>query len=229
LGAFVQQHGANLGVEVLVPDLDRVFGGNANTYYVMGSTFKIPLLFTLLSQSEANHVALTPAQQQDAQVMIEQSDNDAEGRIYAETGYEKGVTTFLQSLGITGFQWGPDYIGNSSITPEAMVAILAAFSSGKILNANDRAFAQNLMSNIDPTQSFGIGQTAPLDATAFYKDGWLQDDQGVWTVGTVGVVARGGHTFIIAGYETRDNDFYDGWTILDDACTAIMESLPSGP
>ncbi len=224
LNHLAQSQGSALAVEVAIPDADRVYGYNTNQPIVMASTFKIPLLMTLLKQVEAQGRSLNPTEDSLAQAMIEESDNDAAAAIYAEVGFDTGVNAFLQSIGINGITINTDGFGYSTATPDAMIALLKALWSGHVLSDIDRQYMLDLMGHIAADQQMGIGPTAPLNATVAMKDGWIQDSDG-WVTDSIGIITSGSQTYLVVVELRQQPDENTGWQIVNPLCAAITAAM----
>lgn len=225
LESYVSSQGTNLGVVVYSPDIHRYFVYNPNQGFDVASTFKVPLLVTLLWQDEKQGISLSASDQQLTQTMIEESDNDAATTIYGEVDYDTGVDSMMSALGITGLSINTDMFGYSTISPMAMAQLLSAVRAGQILNASDRAYMYSLMSSIDPTQQEGIGASAPKGSTYMMKDGWIEDGNG-WAISTVGIVSYHQHDYVIAVYAHGFSDLSTGWSTVDTVLSKTFAELP---
>jgi beta-lactamase class A len=223
LGEYAQSQGTGLTVAVYVPAINRTYAYNAQGQTVMASTAKVPILLALLDDAERQHRALTATETQLAKAMIEASNNDDANTLLQEVTVA-GANQYLASIGIQGMQM-QNLLGYSTTTPLAMVKLLEALRSDRILNAQDHAFALNLMSDIDPSQQMGIGQTAPSGATYFMKDGWVIAPDGTWTTGSVGIVEAGRQTYDLAVYAQGHAHVDDDWAEVNHVCGAIASIL----
>jgi beta-lactamase class A len=214
------------GVAIYSPDTHRFYGSNADGDFTTASTFKIPILITLLSQIEKQKRQLTADEDLAARQMIQVSSNDAASTLYADINYSIGIQTLMDSLGITGLKIDFDSWGFSTVTPRAMTQLLTAVATGRVLTPADRQYAYSLMSNIDPSEQYGIGETAPQGGGVYFKDGWVQDpDTNIWATNTAGIVTVGQHTYIISVFVAHDDNMDDGWQVVDTICKGIFATL----
>ncbi len=223
LGTFAHNQGGGAAVAVYVPDLNRYYVYNPNAQMIAASTFKIPILLTLLSQAESQRRGLTGDEQADAQSMIEYSGNDAAAALYADVGYDAGIERFMASVGLT-ITINTNGFGYSTMTAMTMTRLLDDLRAGRILDAVDRQYALNLMSNVSPAQQMGVGATAPAGATVALKDGWGIGDGG-WITDSVGIVTGGGHTYIISVFADGRATSDDGWSVVDTICRDAAANL----
>lgn len=227
LGAYVQGLGDDASVAVYVPDQKVYYEYNPRQQAKMASTFKVPILLTLLSQVEAQGRSLTSDEMALAQTMIENSDNDAATALYQEINYNIGINQFMYQANISGLEINGDAFGDSVITPTAMTQLLNALWFGKILTASDRTYALGLMENVRGDEQMGVGQTAPKGAQVAMKDGWITDDDGTWITNSVGIVNVNGHVYIIAVYVHNHADINDGWKVVNTISGDVAQALIS--
>lgn len=225
LGAYVQGLGDDAAVAVYVPDQQAYFIYNPNQQAKMASTFKVPILLTLLSQVEAQGRTLTGDEMALAQNMIENSDNDAATALYQEINYNIGIIQFMDQADIAGLAINGDAFGDSVITPTAMTQLLTALWSGRILSAPDRTYALGLMEHVRGDEQMGVGQTAPTGALVAMKDGWITDDDGTWITNSVGIVSVNGHTYMISVYVHNHADINAGWQVVNAISGDVAHAL----
>ena len=223
LGQFANGQGGNVAVAVYVPDLNRYYVYNATAGMVMASTFKVPILLTLLSQAESQGRGLTSDEQAQAQAMIEVSDNDAATALYAEIGYNVGIDDFMSAAGLSLAVDG-DGFGYSTIAPLTMVQLLDGLRAGRFLNAADQQYALGLLSNVASDEQMGVGTSAPSGASVALKDGWITVDSG-WVTDSVGIVTANGHSYDIAVYAVGNANIDDGWNIVNTICHEVSVAL----
>lgn len=225
LGALAAAQSDSVGIAVYLPDDGRYYVDNPDLPLTTASTFKVPILLTLLWQSEQQGRGLTSGEQNLAAAMIDASDNDAASALYAEIGYDAGVNAFMAAAGIGGLIVNTAAFGESTMTPRAMTQLLAALWGGAILTGPDRQYALDLMSHVDPTEQSGIGDTAPAGASIALKDGWIDDDDG-WVTDSVGIVTDQGHTVIVSVFVRRQAGL--DWTVADALCGPLFAALFGG-
>lgn len=223
LGAFAQQQGNSAAVAVYVPDLNRYYVYNQDAPMVMASTFKVPILLTLLSQAEGQGRGLTGDEQAAAQSMIENSDNDAATTLYAEIGYNTGIDQFMASAGLA-LTVNTAGFGDSTITPLAMTQLLDDLRAGRFLSPADRQYALSLLGNVAPGQQMGVGAAAPAGAGVAMKDGWIGENSG-WVTDSVGIVTANGHSYVIAVYVAGHANIGDGWNVVNTICHDVSVAL----
>jgi hypothetical protein len=228
LASYLRGLGGDTGAAIYDETRHRYYTYNVGTSFIMASSSKVPIMITFLQMTErqqrepnANEMALLTA-------MIEQSDNDAAEALWLAEGGAPAVAAMVHALGISGLN--PDVIGEwgySTVSPLAMVQLLTALHDGKVLTAQDRALALNLMSHIEPDQQRGVGVTAPQGASYWMKDGWVTAPNGLWAVNSSGIVTLGSETYIISVYSQNKATLDEGWEIAEQVCGTAGKLLTS--
>lgn len=227
LAAAAGKLGNNVAVAVGVPALNRYYLANNQLAIPMASTFKLPILLTLISQAEQQHRSLTDSESSLAAPMIENSDNDSAAILYEEIGYDTGVDAFLNGAGVTGISVNTDAFGYSTAPPLALAELLNHLWNGSLVNTADRQYTLDLMSNVESDQRMCVGTTAPTGATVALKDGWIQTDDGGWVNDSMGIVTTNGmtYTLVVLSQDNASND--DGWANITPVCAAAAAAFSS--
>jgi beta-lactamase class A len=133
--------------------------------------------------------------------MITESDNDATSQLWEQIGRGQAVSSYLASVGVSGFTPDPGTSwGASFASARSMAAILGKLLNGEILDAPSRALAMRMLDAVVPEQRWGV--SAGTDPTSGdrvdVKDGWYPGEEG-WRVNSVGIVRpRTGDPYAIA-------------------------------
>ena len=229
LAEYLAGFGARVGVEVRDVTRGITYTYNADEQYYVASSVKVAIMLTLYSQLEARSKHPTAHQISLLTTMIENSNNDSATELYKEIGYQRGIRTFMKSLGISGLSPAPPTTGwgYSTITPAAMVALLGRLNAGTVLNDADRAQALYLMRHVDAAGQAGVGDTRPTGAIVEMKDGWtsIDDPAGPWVVNSSGIVTLGTETYIISVYTDSDNSTAAGLSIIRHICKIVGQEL----
>jgi beta-lactamase class A len=126
------------------------------------SVVKVDILETLLAHGNR----LSARQRSLAQLMIEDSDNDAATALWDAAGGAHGIGAFNASVGLTattpstcvqcpGFPW-PGW-GLTTTTPTDQIALLREIvEPGPLLTSAGRDYALRLMENVTPGQRWGV-------------------------------------------------------------------------
>src|SRR5579859_977619 len=204
----------------------RYYTYNMDGRSITGSSIKVAIMLTFLNLTESQGREPNDTEMALLTAMIENSDNDSASTLYYDIiGGAGGVSRYLNKIGITGLNPDPNAWGDSMISPLVMTHLLTLLYEGKVLTQQDRQLALNLMEHIELDQRFGVGDTAPDDATVAMKNGWLPDDDGLWAVNSSGIVTLGKETYIISVYTIENNSFGDGIDLLNHICGAVASAL----
>ncbi|HUY78810.1 MAG TPA: serine hydrolase [Ktedonobacterales bacterium] len=225
LAAYLTGEGANVGAVVYDLTRNTYYTYNGQSEFTMASSAKVSLMAEDLAGDEAQGSSPSPGDLATLTAMIEQSDNGAAQSIYETHSYDYGVYTYLQSVGITDYVRNPNGWGFGEWSPLSMARLLTMLQTGQLLNASDTALALSLMSNIEPDQQNGVGDTAPNGATYAMKDGWTPAEDGLWAVNSSGIVTVGKETYIIAVYSQEQESLDGGWDITRQVCGPVGKLL----
>ncbi len=224
LASYVAAQNGDMGVEVDDVTHDKTYADNADQVYILASSTKVYLMLADFDRIESAGNTPDDNDQQLLTAMIEHSDNNAAQAIYEQIGYDKGMRAYLAKIGITDYVPCSDGWGCAKASPADMVHALTLLQSGKILNADDRALALQLMNTIEADQRMGVGVTAPSSATYYMKDGWLNyPDLAKWNLNTSGIIVDGHETYIISVYS--QNQPGEDWTKVDHVCNVVAQAL----
>lgn len=103
--------------------------------------------------------------------------------------------------------------GQTPWPPSSEVRFLRALALGCILPSADLTFELGLMSEIEPSESFGLG-SAGFSRVAF-KGGWGPEPGGQYGVRQTGIVGHGGSAVVVSLIVDPATGFGAGQTVLD--------------
>ena len=165
------------------------------------SIVKADILATLLLQVQHQHTGLSPAEQQLASTMIEESDNDAASALWDTIGGAPGLAAADQSLGLRRTEPGPAGLwGLTATTVTDQLALLATLTSAHSpLGAAARHYELSLMRSVEEGQNWGVTAAADPGSSPAVKNGWLPDGpSGRWVINSIGVLRRNGQRLLVA-------------------------------
>jgi beta-lactamase class A len=217
-------------VSAVVYDLtgDRYYLFNVPKLFYMASSVKVPIMLALFSQLEQQHREPNAGEMSLLTTMIENSDNDSAQALFDEIGGAPGLDNFMHAVNIANFSAFQHAWGYSTVSPLAMVRLLALLHDGTILTAEDRGLALGLMENIESDEQVGVGDTVPSGTTIAMKDGWVVAPDELWVMNTSGIVTRGHETYVISVYTQEDSSLEEGWQIAETVCSLAAEKLLAG-
>jgi beta-lactamase class A len=225
LAKYLAAQGQNSAAVVYDVTHNQYYTYNPDGQFIMASSAKVPIMLTLLTKLEDQGRGPNDQEMYLLTTMIENSDNDSAQALFEEIGGAPAMDAFMHRVNVPGLWPNPDGWGWSTVSPMAMVRLLTLLQQGKILNAQDRALALNLMRNVESDQQVGVGDTAPQGASVALKDGWVPGPDGLWAMNSSGIITLGGETYIIAVYTQHYGSLDDGWNITRHVCGAVAQSL----
>ena len=164
------------------------------------SIVKADILATLLLQRQHQAAGLSPAEQQLATLMIEESDNDAASALWDVIGAAAGLAAADQVLGLRHTEPGPGGLwGLTATTVTDQLHLLADLTSAAgPLTAASRHYELGLMRSVEPGQNWGVTAAAGRASLPAVKNGWLPDGpSGWWVINSIGVVRHDGQRLLI--------------------------------
>lgn len=222
---YLAGFGSNVSSVVYDITRNRYYTYNETTPFVLASSSKVSIMVSYLAWVESQGRAPNDFEISELTNMIEHSDNNAAQLLFDRLGSGSGQLAFYQKIGVTGYVPNAYGWGWAMLPPIGQVQVLTLLQQGKILNAQDRAFALNLMNNIESDQRMGVGETLPPGATVAMKDGWVPAPDGLWAINTSGIVTAGSETYVIVVYTAHQNDYEGAWNITRHVCKAVGQLL----
>jgi beta-lactamase class A len=191
------------------------------------SVVKVDILAALLYQAQQDGRTLTASEQALATAMIEHSDNTAATTLFNEVGGKAGLDALNTTFGLTDTVIGSNgNWGLTQTTAKDQVRLLQiVLGDRSVLTASSKAYAAELMSNVEADQNFGVSAADDADDSAL-KVGYLQRSQtGLWDVTSVGRIESGGHTYLVAVLSDSNASFASGVQLVDAAAKAAVAAL----
>ncbi|MBV9820650.1 MAG: serine hydrolase [Actinobacteria bacterium] len=178
---------------------------------VLASLVKLDILETLLYQRQLGGRSLSDGEEDDAEAMIDNSDNAAGDRLFEAEGENSGLAAYHALLGLHDTVLDPDGQWGLSTTSAAdqLLLVRALVSAGSPLNAASRKYALDLLGDVEADQRWGVSAAADKGSTTHAKNGWLNIDRdnGLWAVTSAGVVRVGGHPVLMVVLSQHQPDF----------------------
>jgi hypothetical protein len=165
------------------------------------SIVKADILATLLLQRQRQHGGLSPAEQDLATAMIEESDNDAASALWETIGAAPGLAAANRVLGLLRTEPGPAGLwGLTATTVTDQLALLSALTSAHSpLTAAGRHYELSLMRSVEPGENWGVTAAADPGSDPAVKNGWLPDGPpGLWVINSIGVLRHDGQRLLVA-------------------------------
>ncbi|MFF4153070.1 hypothetical protein ACFYZU_23025 [Streptomyces sp. NPDC001651] len=192
--------------------------------FVTASVVKVDILCALLLGAQDDGRVLTPAEQADAAVMIEHSDNASASRLWRAIGGAAGLDAANGRFGLTETEGGDDGLWGLTRTTAAdrLRLLRQVFGEASELGAASRACARALMGRIAEGQRWGVRAAADGPGWAL-KNGWLpRTATGLWVVNSVGRVTAGGRELLVAVLSDGHTTWPRGISVVEAAAVAAV-------
>jgi hypothetical protein len=149
----------------------QLSGVRMHERFYSASLIKAMLLVAFLRRLGDDHRGLTGADRDILGPMIHISDNDAASAVFAVVG-ESGLSQLAAAARMTDFSPSPAW-GLSEISAADQARFFS--EQDQLIPPEFVAYARSLLSNIDPSQRWGIPAAVDGRYEVFFKGGWLPD------------------------------------------------------
>lgn len=219
----------DFSVGVLDQDNGVTASYNGAQTYDTASIVKADILAVLLLRAQQRGTPLTDDEDEAATRMIENSDNDSATTLWDDVGGASGMSTTNVTFGLKDTVPGTDgYWGLTTTTVTDQLAVLTALTSDESpLDATSRAYALDLMHQIETDQAWGVSAAADPGTTPALKNGWLpvDDDNDLWVINSIGQVTCGGHNYLVAVLSNSQPDEQTGINQVSAVAKAAVTAL----
>ncbi len=193
------------------------FGLNAHRTYVSASVTKSMLLVAYLRALAADHDTLGPSSEHLLYPMIHVSDNGAASAVWRRVG-DDGLMSVARAAGMHDFSLGANW-ANESMSPADMARFFYMMDS--LIPRRFRGYARDLLSGIDPDESWGIPAAARPSWRVYFKGGWRLTGDGQ-LVSQVGRLERRGRRIAIAVMTVEDPSMEYGEETIENVTSRLV-------
>lgn len=217
---------SSVGVDVWDADTKVYCAYNAYQHYDSASSVKATIMAAVLRRAQEGHRALTSWETSNLHLMITQSDNTAATNLWNSIGRAR-FNAYLELAGMSSTVAGPGgYWGLTQIDARDEVKLLDTFTANTpALNATWRAYALKLMSEVTPSQRWGVPYGAPKGPLVSNKNGWLPRATRGWRVHSIGAVTGDGRDYEMAVLSDEDSSMQYGIDTLQRVTLAVNRDL----
>ncbi len=209
-----------------IAEYTKAASGNS---FITASIIKLPILETLLLQNQKNGISgLTASQLAQATPMIEESDNDAASGLWMAVGGHTAINNLFQRVGATHSNASSEHWGWSITTALDQLKVVNEVAHPTLLNAASVTVANNLLSDVEAGQHWGITGGVPAGVNVQLKNGWLDPGEtngSGWVVNSVGYVQGGGVDYTIAVLTNQNTTEQDGINIIQALSAAAWNTV----
>lgn len=169
------------------------------TRFHTASTIKVAILGALLRQAQDAKRPLTAHQRSLAARMIEFSDNAATDVLWRTIGRGPGLARFMTQIGMryTAPGPGPHWILTETTTVDLTMLMRAVAYPNFVLTNDSRVYILQLMSNVTPSQRWGVSAAVRPGQRVALKNGWMVV-QNIWGINSIGRIWGSGRDFVVA-------------------------------
>jgi Beta-lactamase enzyme family len=162
-----------------------------------------------------------------ATAMIEHSDNDAGQSLWNGLGSAPAISRCNAQLGLTRTVPDPNgYYGLTTSGAGDQIALLDNLvRTDGPLDPPSRAYALNLLHNVEADQTWGVTAAADAGSTSAVKNGWLavDADNDLWEVNSDGIVTVDGRPLLISVFTAHNPSEQAGITLVESIARAVAQ------
>ena len=220
-----------VAVDDLTTGADAAYAGTQE--FVTASIVKVDILSTLLYQAQQSGQPLTSETWALATTMIENSNDGAASDLYDEANGASGIDAANHVFGLAQTAVGTDGFWGLTTTADDQLRLLRlVFTRPSVLTAQSQDYVQNLMSQVEPDQQWGVPAAADAGTQFMVKNGWLPSGTtGLWEINSIGEVVHDRQRMLIAvlsaGNATEDSGISLVQTVAETAASAVASAVAS--
>jgi beta-lactamase class A len=198
------------------------------THFSSASIVKAIILAALLRWHEQTGTPLSSWENDEATLMITQSDNDAATDLWDEVGMRR-LQNFLDLAKMGQTRLGEDgYWGLTQVTAHDELLLLELLTRpNPVLTAASRAYQLGLMARVISSQRWGTPAGAPSGVTVHVKNGWLPDGSG-WHVNSIGAFTGEDRNYLIAVLTDENASEQEGIDTIEAVARVVHRDLNQG-
>ncbi len=233
ISTALQGRAGAVAVDVSDPHEGIICHLNANQHFYSASVVKATILGALLHKAEAQGRHLTAHEKSLATSMITVSGNNAATTLWNDVG-RSWLQKFLGLASMNDTVLGPGgYWGLTKITAHnESVLLWDLLTPGSLLTPADQAYELSLMSQVVPSQRFGVPDGAPAGFTVHVKNGWapLPSSSSPWYVNSIGCFTQGDgstdYSIVVLTHQTRAHPTFSyGVTTIQGVAVGVHKDL----
>jgi Beta-lactamase enzyme family len=199
--------------------------------FVTASIVKVDILSTLLYRAQQSGHRLPPEEEALATTMIENSNNDAASDLYDDAGGAEGIDQVNQVFGLGETTVGTDGCwGLTTTTVDDQIRLLRlVFTRPSVLTVQSQDYIQDLMSQVEANQQWGVSAAADDGTPFMVKNGWLPSSTtGRWEINSIGNVVHDGRRMLIAALSEGNATEYSGISLVQTVAEAAAGAMAAG-
>jgi hypothetical protein len=176
----------------VVDESGEIHASYPDRVHSSASVVKVLFMVALLREQDVRHDDLTESEKALLQPMIQRSDNQAATAVFNRVG-EAALYRLANEVGLDHFTTQPTW-GLTTITAGSQARFFSRIQ--RYVPKRHRVYAMGLMSQIVPSQRWGIPPVAPEHWKLYFKGGWSGAPS--WHVNQVMLLRRPPRSFSVA-------------------------------
>ena len=188
---FAEARAGRISFAVVDED-GRMHASHPDRVHNSASVVKVLFMIALLREPGVRHDDLTGSEKRLLEPMIQRSDNQAATAVFNRVG-QGALYRLADDIGLDHFSTQPTW-GLTTITAGSQARFFARIQD--FIPKRHRAYAMHLLSNIVPSQRWGIPPVAPAHWKLYFKGGWSGAPS--WRVNQVMLLRRPPRSFAVA-------------------------------
>jgi beta-lactamase class A len=201
---------------------------DSDMHFDSASIVKAIILAALLRWHQETGTPLSPEEEDEATLMITQSDNDAATDLWNEVGMIR-LQHFLDLAKMDQTRLGEDgYWGLTQVTAHDEMLLLKLLTlPNSVLTATSRGYQLGLMARVISSQRWGTPAGVPGDLAVHVKNGWLPDGSG-WHVNSIGAFTGKDRNYLIAVLTDDNASEQEGIDTIEAVARVVHRDLNEG-
>jgi hypothetical protein len=192
------------------------------------SVVKVDILETLLWQLQKDSESIGGVEDEQAEGMIEESDNDDATDLWDDDGGAAGVQSYDSAVGLAdtdpNYHWGET---TTTALDQLHLLKLIVFPN-PYLDQASRSFELNLMEHVVGWEDWGVSSGPAGHATVALKNGWVPITDGNWQINSIGYVDGSGRQYLLAVLSDENPDENYGITSVEGISSIVWNELAPG-
>jgi hypothetical protein len=176
----------------VVDEEGKMHASHPDRVHNSASVVKVLFMIALLREPDVRHDDLTDSERGLLEPMIQRSDNQTATAIFNRVG-QPALYDLADDAGLDHFTTQPTW-GLTTITAGSQARFFSRIQD--FIPRRHRAYAMHLLTNIVPSQRWGIPPAAPRGWTLNFKGGW--SGRPSWRVNQVMLLRRPPRSFALA-------------------------------
>jgi len=204
----------------VVDSAGRLHGARLHEHFQTASVVKVMMLVAYLQRLNAQHRGLDAADRSLLYPMIHISDNNAASAVLAIVG-DAALARVADESGMTDYAPGVGWWAYTQTSAADQARFF--FALDQLIPARFYGYARDLLSGIEPSQSWGVPPVARPRWQVFFKTGALPSE-GLFN--EVARLERPGVSFTIAVFTTGEPSMDYGEQTIQGVAAALLAGTP---